>query len=507
MKTNSLLIALVFCLMGSSLLAQGHRLSFDVTFSSEAAKKAKKDGRLFIFLAEDTRGEPRYHTWPRASKKTYIFGENYTDINTSQGIDVTSSVGWYGTPDWTFDNVPAGEYNIQVLWDDDKEESRISAVGLTHSKPRVVTVDKDMKLDFVIDQIIAERKIIEHDLVKFVDLKSDLLSTFWGKPMYVKATVLLPHNYKKGKAYPIRYNVAGYGGRYDRVNRLAGNPRFMEWWNSSEAPQVISVFLDGEGPYGDSYQMDSDNSGPYGESLIKEIIPHIEKKYRGTMDMKGRYVDGCSTGGWVSLGLQLYYPDHFNGAYSYSPDAIDFENYQLTNIYKDKNAYVNEFGHERPIMRDRMGEIMVTTRQFLKNENALGYNDSYTTSGGQFSAHNALYSPKGKDGMPAHIFDPETGMIDPVVAEHWRKYDFKDYAKKNWPTLGPKLQGKIYIWMGDMDNFYLNPGTRGFSEWLETAENPKSDAVIEFTPMAAHCTNYSHRVVLEKIQEKMDKMK
>ena len=137
-----------------------------------------------------------------------------------------------------------------------------------------------------------------------------------------KASVLLPHDYEINKEYAIRYNVAGYGGRYTRINQLLGNADFMDWWDSDEAPQIINVFLDGEGPFGDSYQMNSDNSGPYGEALINELIPHIESEYRGSESAAMRFVDGCSTGGWVSLGLQLYYPDFFNGVFSYSPDAI-----------------------------------------------------------------------------------------------------------------------------------------------------------------------------------------
>lgn len=321
--------------------------------------------------------------------------------------------------------------------------------------------------------------------------------------MYLKASILLPAGYKKGKSYPIRYNVAGYGGRYTRVNRLVRDEEFMTWWNSKDAPRVINVFLDGSGPFGDSYQMDSENSGPFGEALINELIPHIESEYRGTSSPDTRFVDGCSTGGWVSLGLQLYYPDFFNGAFSYSPDAVEFENYQLVNIYKDENAFVNEFGFTRPVMRDVSGEPLMSFEKFVKFENVIGASNTYVNSGGQLGAHAALYGPRGEDGLPVAIVDPITGEIDREVAEHWKKYDFKLYAKENWEELGPKIDGKIYIWMGDMDHFYLNTATRAFSAWLETTENPKSDAEIVFSPMEGHCSKFSHKVVLEQIQKKL----
>jgi S-formylglutathione hydrolase FrmB len=322
----------------------------------------------------------------------------------------------------------------------------------------------------------------------------------------VRATVLLPGGYQEGSghAYPIRYQVAGYGGRYTRINQLTADRDFMEWWISNEAPQVINVFLDGEGPFGDSYQLDSENSGPYGYSLIHELIPHIESAFRGTDVAETRFVDGCSTGGWVSLALQIFYPGWFNGAFSYSPDAINFENYQLVNIYQDENAFINEFGYLRPIMRDTYGEPMVSWKEFVQFENVLGASDNYLTSGGQICSHTALYGPKGENGLPKPLIDPETGKIDHAVAEHWKAYDLKLYCQENWEELGPKLEGKIFIWMGDMDHFYLNTATRAFAGFINQTENPGSDAEIVFSPMEGHCSKFSHREVLMKIQQRLD---
>lgn len=146
---------------------------------------------------------------------------------------------------------------------------------------------------------------------------------------------------------------------------------------------------------------------------------------------------------------------------------------------------------------------MLALKEFINYENVLGWSDTYVTSGGQFSAHTALFSPKGKDGLPKPLFDPVTGDIDPEVAKTWTKYDMKKYLDKNWQTLGPKLQGKIYIWMGDMDHFYLNPATRALDEYLKTTKNPVSDANINFSPMEGHCAEYSFRDVMEKIDKKI----
>ena len=503
MKKSIIFLSLITCFNFAYGQKSSHQLSVDVQVGKELKKEFVKDGRLFLFINQNEGEEPRTQSWPMGTN--YIFAKN---INGWKAKDVVSIAAadksWNGTPQWDLSSIPEGTYYIQVLWDQDDVESRYNAPGNIYSKPQKVELTKDSEVKLTVSKVIQKPELFNSELVKYFEIKSDTLSKWWGKPMTVKASILLPSQYFKNpnKEYPIRYNVAGYGGRYTRVNYA----EFSDWWQSEEAPQIINVFLDGEGPFGDSYQMDSENSGPYGYSLIHEVIPAIEKKYRNTNSAKTRFVDGCSTGGWVSLALQLYYPDVFNGTFSYSPDAVEFENYQLINIYEDENAFVNEFGYERPVMRSTKGEPMVKLKDFIQFENVQGSTDSYLTSGGQFSAHTALYSPKGEDGLPKPLFDPITGVIDHEVAEHWKKYDFKLYAEKNWKELGPKLQGKIYIWMGDMDHFYLNMATRSFSEFLQNTSTPKSDAVVEFSPMEGHCTQFTYTKVLKQIEKRLTEL-
>lgn len=486
----------------------GQEKSFDIVFKvslgEEVKTSFKSDGRLFVFLNQNEKVEPYTQSWP--GKGNNIFAKNITGLEADQVFIIESPEGWSKTSEWSFNNIPEGIYYVQVLWDQDLEGSNIETPGNLYSTKQKMEVSKSTLLNISIDKKIPDLQIEENNFVKFVNFKSDTLSKWWSRPMYLKASILLPNNYDKNsnKAHAIRYNIAGYGGRFTRINRAAKNDAFMEWWKSEDAPQVINVFLDADSPYGDSYQMDSDNSGPYGYSLINELIPFIESKYRGTDSSETRFVDGCSTGGWVSLALQLYYPDSFNGVFSYSPDAVEFENYQLINIYKDKNAFTNEFGYLRPAMRMTDGEPYMSLKTFVHYENVMGASNTYLTSGGQFSAHTALYSERGVDGLPKPLFHPVTGEIDHQVAESWKKYDLKLYTEKNWKELGPKLQGKIFIWMGDMDHFYLNMATRSFGNYLKNTIEPKSDAEIVFSPTKGHCTEFSNRVVLEKIKKRLE---
>lgn len=477
-------------------------ISFQLTLEEELKNSFNPEGRLLIYFSESDRTEPRFGSGIALGSE--VFALNISNWNGENVKELTKDEDWVKTAQWDFSTAPAKEYYIQAVWSQSQDtESRINVPGNLYSEVVKVDLKKTWEIPLVLSNVIAEREIAAHNLVKDFSMQSELLSEWWDKPMHLKASVLLPSGYEDNpdKKYPVRFNIAGFGGRYTRVNSLVNNENFMPWWSSTDAPQIITVFLDGEGPFGDSYQLDSENSGPYGEALIRELIPAIDQQFRTTGSAETRFVDGCSTGGWVSLALQLYYPESFNGAWSYSPDAVSFKRMQLINIYEDENAFYNKHMYLRPSKRDKYGEPEFSIKKEIYSENVEGTSNSYITSGGQWGAWNALYSPKGDKGLPKPIFDPITGKIDKEVALHWKKYDLLEYVKENWTALGPKVQGKIYIWMGDMDNYYLNNSMRDFDNYLKTTTNPASDAEIEFAAMKGHCDDYSHKLVLEKIGE------
>lgn len=498
---NIIFLFLIFNILSyQALLAQTSSLKINTSVADSLSKNFQHSGRIFLFIGNSSNREPRMNTWP--NKNNLIFATNIENWEAGKTFTFNSLVQLVKSVDVSLDNIPNGKYSIQVLWDQDTKESRINAPGNLYSESITVDLSENKVIDLPLTKIIQPAKLAEHRLLKEVNIKSDVLTKWWGKEMRLKAAVILPRNFfdQPERKYAVRYNIAGYGGRYTRASQFLRN---MDWWTSDEAPEILNVYLDGEGPFGDCYQLDSENSGPYGTALINELIPYIEKEFRGIGTPESRFVEGCSTGGWVSLALQLYYPDFFGGCFSYSPDQVDFENCQLINVYKDENAFYNEFDYLRPIVRDISGEPILSQKDFIQFENVLGYSDTYVTSGGQFSAFTALFSPKGGDGLPKPMFDPITGKIDREVAEYWRKYDLKDYVKTNWKTLGPKIQGKIWAWTGDMDNFYLNPALRSFDEMLKKMDNPMSDAEIHFSPMKGHCAEYNEIKVIVQIAEKL----
>jgi hypothetical protein len=397
----------------------------------------------------------------------------------------------------------AEKYFCQVVYKQNITDGNENVEGNLYSEVDSFTLTSHVKSTLTLQSIISPIVIINHPFVKSVEITSKYLSEFFGSPRKIKAAVLLPSGYfdNPNKQYPICYRAPGLNGRAHAINGMM-QKEFTDWWFSKNVPQVIYVFLDSQGPYGDTYQVDSDNNGPCGKALTEELIPAIEKLVHYQPETKNRYLAGKSTGGWIAVGLQVFYPDFFDGTWAYSPDPIDFEHYGLIDIYHDETIFYNKFGYLQPGKRTTNGEPTFSMKDWIHGENTNSRTGDYRVSGGQFGAYNAVFGPKGADGLPSLLFDPITGNIDHEIAKQWEKYDLKKVLEKNWSTLGPKLQGKIWIWTGDMDGLYSNVATRYFKKYLDGTSNPKSDAKISFTPMAGHTQEWSDIAVIKMVADK-----
>jgi len=270
-------------------------LKVNITIEESVKPNFKSKGRLLIYLTQKEGVEPKNSSI--YNNNGVVFGKNIKGWDSSKILTVDGNQNWTKTADWDFNSVPQGVYYIQAVWDQNgNSESRINSPNNLFSKSKKLEITEDTEALVHLSEIIPKRSIIEHELADEFSFQSEILAQWWNKAMPIKASVLLPSGYfeETQQKYPIRYNVAGYGGRYTRINRLLKNDEFMSWWESNDAPQIITVFLDGEGPYGDSYQLNSENSGPYGDMLTEELIPNIETIYRTSGELNERFVDGCS---------------------------------------------------------------------------------------------------------------------------------------------------------------------------------------------------------------------
>jgi hypothetical protein len=243
--------------------------------------------------------------------------------------------------------------------------------------------------------------------------------------------------------------------------------------------------------------VNSANLGPYGDAITRELIPEIERRFRGLGEPWARFLYGGSTGGWEALAAQVFYPDDYNGAFAACPDPIDFRAYTSVDVYQDGNAYYDEGPFRRlarPGHRNWLGHVQATVEDYNHLELVLG---TKSRSGDQFDVWEAVYSPVGEDGYPKRIWDKRTGAIDPEVAAHWREhYDLRHILERDWAELGPKLAGKIHLYVGDMDNYYLNNAVYLMEEFLESTTESTSlvayGGEVDYGDRAEHCWNGDH---------------
>ena len=290
--------------------------------------------------------------------------------------------------------------------------------------------------------------------------------------------------------YSERFHVEGYN-RIEEEHAY----QFFKDWTGPDYPRYLIVEIQHANPYyDDSYAVNSQNLGPYGDAITYELIPYLEKKYRAIGAGWARFMYGGSTGGWEALGAQILYPDEYNGAWAACPDPIDFRQYTVVNLYEDRNAYHwdGPWGEvATPAHRDYLGHLQSTIEQTSRLELVLG---TKSRSGGQWDIWEAVYSPVGADGYPQRIWDKRTGVIDKQVAAHWKEnFDLVDILRRNWDKgLGTKLEGKIHIYVGEADNYYLNNAVYLAEDFLKSTKNPYYGGTIDYEPRAEHCWNGDH---------------
>ncbi len=481
---------LLFLLLAASIAQTGAAttLKFEVDLQ-DGLTASSQTGRLFVILSRKGKTEPRTMLGGAGVDAPFVLARDVADLTTGKVSVVDQKAITF--PITNLSELPAGDYFVQALLSVNTDLRSPGSPGNLYSEVRKLHLDpardgtQELKLT---RQIPPEQLPPDTELVKFIKIQSPLLSKFHGRPILLRAGIILPRDFARepGRKYPLWVRIGGWGGRYTAVNSLMDEKsEFRANWLADKTPRMILLQLDGAGPFGDPYQVNSANNGPYGDAITQELIPQVEKMFRGIGQPQARVLSGLSTGGWVSLALQIFYPDFFNGTWTFCPDPVDFRAFELVNIYEEENAYVNKFGFERPSDRTVTGDVRLTMRHELQIENVLGIGDSWTMSGGQWCTWNATYGPRGADGRPAVLWDPQSGKINPAVAEQWKKYDLRLVLEKNWPTLGPKLQGKLHISVGDADNYFLNNAVHLLDEFL-THANPPFKGRIIYGPGKGH---------------------
>ena len=538
---SQLLVLLFLCALALNSCAPGEDKApsapayFSVTFNAE--NDSLQDGRLLLLLSKDNDREPRFQVSDGPNTQL-VFGIDVDGWAPGKAATFDSTA--FGYPIECLADVPAGEYYVQALlhqyetfkrsdghtvklpMDRGEGQHWNRAPGNLYSLPERITFDPvtpdaiSIELDQVIPPIAPPE---DSKYVKHIRIRSQLLSDFWGRDMFLGAHVLLPEGFEEHPdvKYPLAimhgHFPSDFGGwrtepadttepceysdrfQMECYNHIVQQEAydFYKMWTGPDFPRVIAIEMQHANPYyDDSYAVNSANLGPYGDAIMTELIPYIEEQFRGIGQGWARFTYGGSTGGWEALAVQVFYPDAFNGCYAACPDPIDFRHYVTVNIYEDKNAYWIDGDFRRtprPEHRDYLGHITAFMKDYNQMELALGAN---SRSGDQYDIWQAVYGPVGEDGYPQPIWDKYTGEIDHEVAEYWKEnYDLAHIMKRDWKTLGPKLKGKIHIYCGDMDNYYLNNAVYLTEEFLESTD-PYYDGEVDYGDRAEHCWNGDH---------------
>jgi len=537
LRPAAALATIVVAAMSACRPAGESAITVEVTFPESVSADAL-DGRLILVLSQREDGEPRTHVTDGTAAQP-VFGIDVEDWEPSQVAAFTDTV--FGFPVSRLGALPEGTYRAQALLNryetftrsdghtvklpPDRGEGQQWArkPGNLYSGVAEFTVGPRSgsdKLSLTLDQVIPDLpapETLETEWVKFVRIRSDLLSEFWGRDMYLGAWVMLPDGFDEHPE--ARYPLAIFHGHfpasfsamrveppdtteecvyaarfdlecYNRIQQEYQHELYTQW-TSEDFPRHLVVEIQHPTPYyDDSYAVNSENNGPYGDAIMRELIPAIEEEFRGIGEGWARVTYGGSTGGWEAMAVQVLYPDDFNGAYVACPDPIDFRQYTVMNLYEDENAYYTDGPFKRTARsghRDYLGRIDRTIEDSNHLELVLG---TKSRSGQQWDVWESVYSPVGDDGYPQRIWDKVTGEIDSEVATYWREnYDLTHIMRRDWETLGPKLEGKLHIYVGEMDNYYLNNAVYLAEEFLEGTTDPYYGGEVAYGARDEHCWN------------------
>jgi hypothetical protein len=482
----SCLCALLFLVLSGQ-----HASAADWKFALKIAPEIHQKpftGRVYVFFQKGGSGEPRnamdwFHPLPFIALDV----ENWQP---AQALQMSAATPKLLSFPKALGDLELNEFRAQAIVRLNPTERDVGdGAGNGFSPPvKLVEAAALRPIELTVTKLVPQTVFPSSDHCREMIVKSELLSRFHGRDVFLKAAVHLPASYKNApnRRYPVIFNVPGFGGTHFDGGRERPTKE-----QNLEGVEFVRVMLDPSCPLGHHVFADSANNGPVGQALVEEFVPALDREYRTVAAATARFLTGHSSGGWSSLWIQITHPDVFGGTWSTSPDPVDFLDFQTVNIYQPSaNLYRDNVGGRRPLGRQGQ-RVLLWADDFCDMETGLG-------DGGQLRSFEAVFSQRGPDKQPVKLWDRRTGAIDAAVAETWKRYDIRLKLVQAWPTLGPKLSGKLHVFMGAQDTFYLEAATKRLKVALQEIG---SDAVIEILPGKDHFNLFADGLNLRIRQE------
>jgi len=502
---------------------------FEIAFPA-SVYAAPITGRVFLFISRNGSTEPRLQS------PAILLGTDIRGARPGEPAIIDSAT--LGYPAHSLGEVPPGDYYVQAvlnvytefhradghsIWAhmDQWEGQQFSrSPGNLVSEPQKLHLDPSggysfkISLEKLLPPIEAPS---DTEWVKRIKFQSKLLSQFWGRAVYIGATVLLPKGYDTHPVvrYPVIYLQGhfsveapfGFTTELDKEGTKSWARQREEWaaqhlkdmpepptgthyngslmnvesgyefyqaWNSDDFPRMIAVTFQHPTPYfDDSYGVNSANAGPYGDAIMNELIPAVEERFRTIPQPYARVLAGGSTGGWGALALQLYHPNFFGGTWSFYPDPVDFHRYYGgVDLYKDDNAFTEKQGGD--FAGGGQSNRTISQRTAILGTQDDGFEWDKLT-------------PVRSDGYPKPVWDLATGKIDREVVQYMKEhdYDLREFLERNWSRVGLQLVGKLHVFCGDEDGGYA--AVRLLEDFLGSTKHPYYAGTFQYgRPMKSH---------------------
>jgi len=315
--------------------------------------------------------------------------------------------------------------------------------------------------------------------IRRISIESPLLARHGAPDPMLRAWVVFPRRYHDlaapRRSWPAIVVIPHRGDGRDEAQSLAAAIAIEP--TARAMPQAVWVVLDPSTPWGHHGVADSERHGPQASALVRDLIPHLERRFRIERGRDARLLWGHGSGGWSALWLLAEHPETFGAAFATSPEGVDHRH--LAGVDAAAECAFTVAGRSRPAYREPIGAESAVVRTVVEQEIRLAAaTDPLGRSGNRWHRLAARMSPVEDERPPRLLFDPVSGRIDPAIADAWRGFDLADRMRRDRRTAAV-LARRAWVWCGDRDEFLHDLGVAALEDALAPLRiDPASGRVV-----------------------------